>query len=260
MTQIGAPNIPSAVVATGWLTAIQTKDGWRVTEAPPAPKGQPLRTLQVDDLIREMDRYTASKLGPLAVAAILDDVPFRAVPMSIQRSGATSKVHVFREGVLTNGSIESEPSYQSALLQPVDGQAPQFSLPDLTGRAHSLKEFQGHWVMLNIWGTWCSGCVREIPALQDLASNYAGKLTVLSVAVNDERDTLTKFVGAHSITYPVLLGGSFDAPFAKAYEVHSAPANVVISPGGTVVFAGRGQMSLKDAVLQISRGLRTETK
>ena len=255
---LGRSQVVTPVVDTGWLVATQTKSGWRVTEAPPAPKGKPHRTLRVDDLLREIDGYDASKLGPLAVAAILHDVPFRAVPMSILRNGETLKVNVLGEGVLTDGEIKAQPTYHRDRLQPVDGHAPQFSLPDLAGHVYTLDQFRGHWLILNVWGTWCSGCLREIPALQELAVNYADKLTVLSVAVNDTPQALTKFVSEHAIPYPVLLGDSFDAPFAEAYEVHSAPANIVVSPNGAVVFAGRGPLSLKGAVQQISRGIEPE--
>jgi len=210
----------------------------------------------VDDLLRKIDGYDASKLGPLAVAAILNDVPFRAVPMSILRNGEALKVNVFGEGVFTDGEVKAKPTYHRDRLQPVDGPAPQFSLPDLAGHFYSLDQFRGHWLILNVWGTWCSGCLGEIPALQELVVSYADKLTVLSVAVNDTPQVLTKFVSEHSIPYPVLLGESFDAPFAEAYEVHSAPANIVISPDGAVLFAGSGPMSLKGAVQQISRGIK----
>ena len=61
LSQVGRP-----VIDMGWLAATQTENGWRVTEAPPSPAGKPRRTLRVDDLIREIDGYDASKLGPLA--------------------------------------------------------------------------------------------------------------------------------------------------------------------------------------------------
>ena len=32
--------------------------------------------------------------------------------------------------------------------------APEFALPDLTGRNRSLSDFQGKFIMLNFWATW----------------------------------------------------------------------------------------------------------
>ena len=32
--------------------------------------------------------------------------------------------------------------------------APEFTLPDLTGRKRSLGDFQGKFIMLNFWATW----------------------------------------------------------------------------------------------------------
>ena len=32
--------------------------------------------------------------------------------------------------------------------------APEFTLPDLTGTKRSLSEFRGKFIMLNFWATW----------------------------------------------------------------------------------------------------------
>ena len=32
--------------------------------------------------------------------------------------------------------------------------APEFTLPDLTGRKRSLSDFRGKFIMLNFWATW----------------------------------------------------------------------------------------------------------
>jgi hypothetical protein len=32
--------------------------------------------------------------------------------------------------------------------------APEFTLPDLTGSKRSLSDFQGKFIMLNFWATW----------------------------------------------------------------------------------------------------------
>jgi hypothetical protein len=36
----------------------------------------------------------------------------------------------------------------------INDEAPDFTLPDLTGRKRSLSEFQGKFIMLNFWATW----------------------------------------------------------------------------------------------------------
>ena len=36
----------------------------------------------------------------------------------------------------------------------IDDEAPDFTLPDLTGKKRSLGDFQGKLIMLNFWATW----------------------------------------------------------------------------------------------------------
>jgi hypothetical protein len=133
---------PTPKVATGWVSVTQTASGWRVAEAPPAPKGQAPRALQVDDLIEEIDGYKASELGPLAVATILDDVPFRALSMLIKRNGTMLAVNVFREGVLTDGSVKSAPSYQRNLLHLSTEKRPNFLCPTLPDASTVSRNFK----------------------------------------------------------------------------------------------------------------------
>ncbi|SOC31038.1 TlpA disulfide reductase family protein [Thalassospira xiamenensis] len=37
----------------------------------------------------------------------------------------------------------------------------------------SLREFRGSHVILNFWATWCVPCIKEMPSLAKLASDYA---------------------------------------------------------------------------------------
>jgi hypothetical protein len=94
-----------------------------------------------------IDGQETAKFGPLALALVLGDVPFRAVPMTLQRSGHTLEVHVFGEGVVTDGTTKATPSYSLDMLQMRNRGAPPFSLPDLTGRVgprQGLDAQRGH--------------------------------------------------------------------------------------------------------------------
>jgi len=53
-----------------------------------------------------------------------------------------------------------------------EGEAP---LPDLSftnaeGRAHTIADFAGRGLVINLWATWCPPCVAEMPALDRLAA------------------------------------------------------------------------------------------
>jgi thiol-disulfide isomerase/thioredoxin len=241
----------------GWVAAVQQERGWQVVNAPdPPPTYKGARHLQIGDVLLIIDGHDASRLGPLAVARMLEDVPVRKVPVSLERSGQTIEMQLFGEGVFTDGTIKTTPSYSPQELQKRDDAAPPFSLFDLQGHQYTAALYRGSWVLLTVWGTWCSGCLEEIPALNYLSRKYSARVKVLSVDLNDELDTLQHFLTQHPVSYPVLLGGSFDDSFAHSYNVHLAPTNVIIAPTGNIAFVGRGNMSLKGAVETIARAQR----
>lgn len=54
-----------------------------------------------------------------------------------------------------------------------------FSFLDEKGKPHTLDEWHGQVVILNLWGTWCPPCRREMPALSRLQSDLAGENIVV---------------------------------------------------------------------------------
>jgi thiol-disulfide isomerase/thioredoxin len=56
---------------------------------------------------------------------------------------------------------------------------------DAKGERLSLASFNGHYVLLNLWATWCGPCVRELPALAKLQHDVP---TLTVVAVSEGRE------------------------------------------------------------------------
>ena len=79
-----------------------------------------------------------------------------------------------------------------------------------------------------------------MPFLETWSKQYAGKLTILGLDINDKKDSLKKFLTRHPLPYEVLLGGKMDGPFGKSYAVTGAPLNIVIDPNGTIQFLEHG--------------------
>ncbi len=47
--------------------------------------------------------------------------------------------------------------------------APPILFTDASNRPHSLEEFRGRGMVVNLWATWCLPCVAEMAALETLA-------------------------------------------------------------------------------------------
>ena len=58
--------------------------------------------------------------------------------------------------------------------------APAVAFTDASGARHTLASYKGHYVLLNMWATWCIPCVQELPAIAKLKAAVPG-LTVLAV-------------------------------------------------------------------------------
>ena len=60
--------------------------------------------------------------------------------------------------------------------------APALSFLDPSGKQLALASLKGAPVLLNLWATWCAPCKAEMPTLDKLAGDEAGKLRVVTVS------------------------------------------------------------------------------
>lgn len=89
-------------------------------------------------------------------------------------------------GALASNAADSGSSPSAALgkLTPLDPPrpAPELSFAARDGSPAQLADFHGHWLLVNLWATWCAPCVREMPSLDRLQAKLGDRLTVLAVS------------------------------------------------------------------------------
>ena len=127
----------------------------------------------------------------------------------------------------------------------------EVAFTDAKGGRHSLSDFKGHYVLLNLWATWCGPCVRELPALASLKRRAdPGRLDVL--AVNVGRSTAAEtgtFLKAHDAGALAVYVDS-NLALMRVFGAYGLPMTVLIDPKGREIAQAFGaqQWSAPDAV------------
>ncbi len=57
-------------------------------------------------------------------------------------------------------------------------------------------------VLVDFWAEWCAPCKQIAPALEEVSDEFAGKMTIAKVNIDDEPDTPGKF---HVRAIPTLM-------------------------------------------------------
>ena len=116
---------------------------------------------------------------------------------------------------------------------------PQTPFLDAAGGSHRMGDFRGHYVLLNLWATWCAPCVSELPALTRLQAAVPG-LKVVAVDVgHDKADAAAAFLKSHNVAQ---LGTYVDTELAllHAFGAYGLPTTVLIDPKGKEIATAQG--------------------
>jgi peroxiredoxin len=120
--------------------------------------------------------------------------------------------------------------------------APDFSLPDVSGKTVSLTQYRGKVVLIDFWQTWCPPCVEELPYLRSLQEKYGSRgLVIIGVTDRLDQDGVAKwreFLRTTKMNYPTLTDEK--GPIAAQYNVSGYPHKFIIGRDGRLVFEKRG--------------------
>jgi peroxiredoxin len=129
-----------------------------------------------------------------------------------------------------------EPSQVGAEPLRVGERAPDFRVQTLDGKLVSLADFQGQFLLLDFWATWCAPCVSELPALRVLRERYQEdpRFAILSLSLDQTADDLAHLVKDAGQAWPQAWLGP-DSPIAAAYGATAIPATFLIGPDGRII-------------------------
>ena len=168
-------------------------------------------------------------------------------------AGATAQ-----DTAVGNGSSFVTGSYGTTVFGPGSRpKAPAIAGTTLTGSKFRLSTDHGSVVVMNFWGSWCTPCREEAPALGALARYFAGTdVRFIGVDIRDDPPSAEAFMRTFRIGYPSLNDPNdlIALDFSGTVPPAGIPTTLVIDRSGRVAARIVGQASysgLKALIKQV---------
>lgn len=100
----------------------------------------------------------------------------------------------------------------------------------------SLDSYRGKYILANFWATWCSPCIREMPALDRLAANLETRnLMVVAISQDEGGPAQVKpFIEKLKLNKIRILYDTDKRAF-RDFALRGLPTTVLISPEGKLL-------------------------
>ena len=108
---------------------------------------------------------------------------------------------------------------------------------DANDRAVVVQTNRKETLVINFWATWCPPCIKEMPELSALATEFAGKnIRFVGIGI-DSSSKIREFAAKTPISYSLIASGFDGAEVAKnlGNTKGGLPFTVLIGPNGTVI-------------------------
>jgi peroxiredoxin len=111
---------------------------------------------------------------------------------------------------------------------------PAFTLPDVSGRPVSSKDFAGRVAVLSFGATWCASCVSELRSLANLQAHFVNDMVVCFVALDGRGEKDVKpFMEKTGFRLTTLLDPRMAV--AREHGIRSIPETVIVDRQGFLV-------------------------
>ena len=144
--------------------------------------------------------------------------------------------------MLLSGEITEEKAieYLKKGLPPKDWRgvaAPGFTYKDINGKAMSLSDLKGKYVLIDIWATWCGPCLQEIPHLQALEEKmHHNNIAFVSLSCDEDKAKWEAMVKERQLK-GIQLHTDGDREFMNTFRVNGIPRFILLDKEGKVLDA-----------------------
>ncbi len=121
---------------------------------------------------------------------------------------------------------------------------PHFELTLKDGTTLTTADLEGHYVLVDFWGSWCGPCRQESPDLVKLYKEYNGRsftnatdFQILSIAIETDRKRWHSAIEKDGYEWPWHYSSltRFKDLLADEFGVKQIPTKFLINPEGVII-------------------------
>ncbi len=118
--------------------------------------------------------------------------------------------------------------------------APAFKLPSHRGKEVSLSDYKGKVVVIDVWATWCGGCIKKLPKFLKIKEMYKDNKEIVFLTISIDRFS-ARLKWKYSLPKYKLMGTTNliayadRGTFSQDYNITGIPRYFVIDREGKIV-------------------------
>lgn len=115
--------------------------------------------------------------------------------------------------------------------------APEFTTRTIDGQEISLSDYEGQFVLLEFWATWCGPCIPEIPHLKALHEKYQNEnFSIVGISLDRDKETLINFIDEREMKWnQVFVEHGWESDLPRLFNVSGIPRMYLIGPDGNIL-------------------------
>lgn len=135
------------------------------------------------------------------------------------------------------------------VIYDVGDECPTFEIPVYNGDGEYTDSFnpaenKGKVTVINFWGVWCPGCIKELPYFDQIAEEFDGVVDVIAIHTFDQMDESDEYIEEHFPDSKMLFGvdrlvkdgdtTSGEYFYTSLGGTGTYPITVIVDPNGEI--------------------------
>lgn len=119
----------------------------------------------------------------------------------------------------------------------INTNAPNFNAKDISNNLIRLSQFEGKYVLLNFWASWCTPCIKKIPELKQFLNTYHSQgFEIINISIDNKRENWIKAVNVYKLDVFLNVITNQDIENKYSNIKMPIPSEILVGPTGLMIW------------------------